>query len=266
MRLARDRWGGVDFGVVGHGVATGAQRHDDFLERGVAGAFAQAIDGALDLARTAADGGQRVGDGEAQVVVAMGREDHLVGAGDALDDRAEHRLVLGRDGVAHGIGQVDGGGAGLDGELDAAGQVIDRGAGRVHGRPLDIVDEVARLRDGGRDDLEHLLLGLAHLVRQMDRRGGNEGVDAALPGVAYGFAGAGDIGRDGAGEAGDHRVLHLLGDGHDGFEIAVGGDREAGLDDIDAHFVEGSRRPGAFLPASWSRRGSARRRATWYRR
>ncbi len=56
--------------------------------------------------------------------------------------------------------------------------------------------------------------------------------------MAHRLAGPGDIGGDGAGEAGDHRVLDLLGDGDDGLEIAVGGDREAGLDDVDAHLVE----------------------------
>ncbi len=39
-------------------------------------------------------------------------------------------------------------------------------------------------------------------------------------------------------EAGHHRVLGALGDLVDGREVALGGDREAGLDDVDAHGVE----------------------------
>ncbi len=39
-------------------------------------------------------------------------------------------------------------------------------------------------------------------------------------------------------EAADHGVLGALGDFVDGGEIAVRGDREAGLDDVDAHGVE----------------------------
>ena len=42
----------------------------------------------------------------------------------------------------------------------------------------------------------------------------------------------------GAGEPADHGVLGALGDLVDGVEIAVRGDREAGLDDVDAHRVE----------------------------
>ena len=63
-------------------------------------------------------------------------------------------------------------------------------------------------------------------------------MDAGPGRVAHGFAGTGDVGRDGAGEAGDGRALHLLGDEGDGLEIAVRGDGEARLDDVDAHGVE----------------------------
>src|SRR4030081_2955938 len=38
--------------------------------------------------------------------------------------------------------------------------------------------------------------------------------------------------------AGDHRVLGAPGDLADRLEVAFGGDREAGLDDVDAHVVE----------------------------
>ncbi len=72
----------------------------------------------------------------------------------------------------------------------------------------------------------------------MDRRGGHEGVDAALAGMLHGVAAAVDIGVDGAGEACDHRVPGALGDLADGLEVAVGGDRKAGFDDVDTHVVE----------------------------
>ena len=41
-----------------------------------------------------------------------------------------------------------------------------------------------------------------------------------------------------AGEAGDHRALDLAGDRLDGLEVARRGDREAGLDDVDAEARE----------------------------
>ena len=47
------------------------QRHHDFLQRAVAGALADAVDGAFDLARAGHDRGQAVGHRHAQIVVAM---------------------------------------------------------------------------------------------------------------------------------------------------------------------------------------------------
>lgn len=140
--------------------------------------------------------------------------------------------------VADRIGQVDGGGTGLDGRLDAALEKFHRRAGRVHCRPFDIVDQVARLRHGARDDLDDLVFGLLHLVRQMDWRRGNEGVDTPLAGMAHRFTGPVDICGDGAGKARHGGALDLLGHGHHGLEIAIGGDREPGLDNVDAHIVK----------------------------
>ncbi len=75
-------------------------------------------------------------------------------------------------------------------------------------------------------------------MRQVDRRGRHEGVDARAPGVADGGAGAGDVALDGAGEARHRGARHASGDLGHGLEVALGGDREAGLDDVDPHVVE----------------------------
>ena len=52
------------------------------------------------------------------------------------------------------------------------------------------------------------------------------------------LGGAVDVLERGAREPADHRVLGALGDLVHGVEIAVRGDRKAGLDDVDAHLVE----------------------------
>ena len=87
-------------------------------------------------------------------------------------------------------------------------------------------------------------------------------MDARLSGLAHRFARAGDVGRNGAGEARDGRALHALRDEGDGLEVAVRGDRKPGLDDVDAHgvedvgdldlFFEGHRRAGALLAVAQS--------------
>ena len=50
--------------------------------------------------------------------------------------------------------------------------------------------------------------------------------------------GAIDVGLPGAGEPAYDRPLGALGDLVHGLKIALRGDREAGLDDVDAHLVE----------------------------
>src|SRR5262245_11195818 len=63
-------------------------------------------------------------------------------------------------------------------------------------------------------------------------------MDAPAPRWLDRLAGAIDIFLPRAREPADHGILGALGNLVHGCEIAVGGDREAGLDDVDAHLVE----------------------------
>ena len=67
---------------------------------------------------------------------------------DALADFAEHLAVFLGRGVADGVGHVDGGCAGFDGDADHLDEKVAVGAGGVFGRELDVVDERARQADG----------------------------------------------------------------------------------------------------------------------
>ena len=136
----------VDVGVVGQHVAARLDRHHDLFQRGVAGALAEAVDRALDLARAADHAGERVGDRQAEVVVAVGREDRLVGVRHPLEQHPDERAELLRRRVADGVGDVDRGGARLDRRLDHAAEEIVLGAGARPRRPLDVVGVVARPR------------------------------------------------------------------------------------------------------------------------
>ena len=183
--LAEHLAGGVelghdDVGGVGVAVAAGGDGGGDLFEGGVAGAFADAVDGALDLAGSAFDAGERVGDGHAEVVVAVGGEDDVFDAGDAGADGAEDGVVLGGGGVADGVGDVDGGGAGLDGDGDHLDEEVEVGAGAVFGGELDVVDEGAGEADGLGDAVEGLLAGDLELGFEVEVGGGEEDVDAVL--------------------------------------------------------------------------------------
>ena len=184
---------GVDAGPERQHVVAHLHRHHDFFQRGVAGALADAVDGAFDLARAGAHAGERIRHRHAEIVVAMHREARLVGIRHALAHHLEQREIFLRRRVADGVGNVDRGGAGLDRRLDAAAQEIELGAGAVLARPLDIVGVVARprhLRDHHLVDLVRLLL---QLVLHVHRRGRDEGVNAPPLGRLDRFGAAVDV-------------------------------------------------------------------------
>jgi hypothetical protein len=63
-------------------------------------------------------------------------------------------------------------------------------------------------------------------------------MDPPALGVLHRVAGAVDVSVDGARQARNGGVLHAASDGGDGLEIAVRGNGEPRLDDVDAHAVE----------------------------
>ena len=62
----------------------------------------------FDLARAAFDAGEGVGDGHAEVVVAVRGEDDVFGVRDTAANGFEERAVFRGRGVADGVGEVDG--------------------------------------------------------------------------------------------------------------------------------------------------------------
>ena len=94
---------GVDAGVEIEERIARLQRHDDFFERAVAGALADAVDGALDLARAGDHRGEAVGDRHAEIVVAMHRQADLVDAAHVLAQVAEQLREFIRHRVAHRV-------------------------------------------------------------------------------------------------------------------------------------------------------------------
>ena len=67
----------IDAGRERRPIVAHVRHHHDFLERGVAGPLADAVDRALDLARAGADGGEAVGDRQPEIVVTVRAEDRL---------------------------------------------------------------------------------------------------------------------------------------------------------------------------------------------
>ncbi len=135
---------GIDIGAqVEEGIA-GLDRHHDFFERAVAGALADAVDRALDLASAGNDGRQAVRHGHAQIVVAVHGQPDAIDAAHVLTQVAEQLRELIRHRVADGVRNVHGGRAGLDDGFDHLGQELQLGARGVLSGELHVIAELAR--------------------------------------------------------------------------------------------------------------------------
>ena len=216
----------------------GVQEHDDLLQGRVARALADPVDRALDLARAGHQSGERIGHGEPKIVVAVHGEHDIAQARHELVEPAQEGGELVGHRVAHGVGDVDRGGALRDRDRAYVGGVLDVGAGGVHGRELDVIDVLLGVGDRRPGlTLDVLARGL-QLVADVDVGGGDERVDAWTRGVADRVVGGVDVGHVGPGQPGDHRALDRPGDRLHGLEVARRGDRKAGLDHIDAQARE----------------------------
>ena len=238
-------------------VAAHIQGRGNLFKSRVAGPFADAVDGALHLARAGVDGGQRVGHRQAEIVVAVrGEHDALrIDGRNALAHFAEHLAVFLRGGVAHGVGHVDGGGAGFDGDAHHLDQKIAIGAGRVFGRKLDVVGQRARQAHRFAAELERLGAADLQLVFQMQIARRQEDVDAGAVGKLQRAGGHLDVFGLGAGQRRDARLAYGLGDGGDGREVALRGHGKAGLDDVHAQVFKGMGHGELFLRGHAAARG-----------
>ena len=129
---------GLDLRLGVEVVAARADRHDDLFERGVAGALADAVDGALDLGRAGAHRGERVGRRQTEVVVAVAADGDVVQRRAEPVELADEVAELERQRVADGVGDVDRRRAALDGDAQDLGEELRVGAARVHGAELDV--------------------------------------------------------------------------------------------------------------------------------
>ena len=195
--------GGIDVGGQADQVVAGPDGHHDLLQGGVASPLADAVNSALHLTGPGPDGRQAVGYRQAQVVVAVHGDHRLVDVGHLLQDAADEGLELVGDGVAHGVGDVDGGGASVDALLQQLVDVVGVGAGGVHGGELHVGAVLRRPGHHGAGHLPHLLLVFRQLMHEVDVGGGEEDVDARLGGVANRLPAGVHVARHGPAQASD---------------------------------------------------------------
>ncbi len=223
---------GVDPGVEAEEVFPGAERHDDFLHGGVAGPFADAVDGAFHLPGAGLDGGQRIGHRQAQIVVAVNAEDRPLDSRDVFFQVPDQTGEFAGNRVAHRVGNVDGFRPRIDHGPDHLHQEVGLRARGVHGGKFDVVAILARAGHPFHRHVDDLLLGLLDHVLAVRFGSGKKDMD---PGRFRLFQSAGvglDVFFQSPGQPGHRDPLHFLGDAAHGIEIAGGGGGKARFDHI----------------------------------
>ena len=223
----------VDAGVDGD-LLVAAQRHHHLFERGVACAFADAVDRHLGLPRTVEDAAQGVGRSHAQVVVAVGRDDRLVDVGYVVDQVFDLRAVFVGQAVARGVGDVDHRSPGRNGGFDHAGEVCRIGTSGVFGVELHVLDIAFGVFHGFDGLFEDFLGRRAQFVVNVLGRNAYTRVDALVPGQSQGIGGDVDVFFHGAGQRTNRRGRNGLRNLEYGVEVSGAGNREPRFDDVHA--------------------------------
>ena len=111
----------------------------------------------------------------------------------------------------------------------------------VLGTPFNVIGEGARVGHGVDDRLVHGLGLHLELVLHVQRAGGQKGVDPHPFRRPQRLGCPVDVLPPSPRKTADHGLLDDLGDFVNRFEIAVGGDGEAGLDHVDTHLLQNLR-------------------------
>ena len=175
------------------GVGPRSQRHHHLFQCAVASPLADAVDGAFDLASTCVDRRQRIGHGQAQIVVAVYGEHCLVDVRHAVEQHRDELGEFARYGVADRVGNIDRRRAGPDSAFDDAAQKIGLAARTVFGRPFDVGAQVTRIGHTVDDCLVDFFRVHLQFHPHMQRAGRQNRVDARLGRTFEGFPGTVDI-------------------------------------------------------------------------
>ena len=212
-------------------VIEGVEGHGDFAEVGVAGAFAHAVDGALNPLRAAADGGDGAGGGQAEIVVTV--EVQRDGRADPFADLAEEKLDGFGAADADGVHDDEFAGAGVESVFVKAAEGIEFGARAVDGEEGDF-DAVLDGVGNGIGGAALGFFGSEAVGFQFDGAGGSFD-DGGAGAEAQKFV---HIGANGAGEAPDFGFKAGVGDEFERFGVVGGDARKAGFDALDAERIQ----------------------------
>ncbi len=165
--------------------------------------------------------------------MAVDAKGNLVHARNLLLKFTKQPREVRRDGIAHGVGDIYGGGTGSDDGLHHLEQVLRIGASSIHGGELNIAAIALGSFHHGYGQLHDLFPVLPQLVHDVYIRGGEEHVNPGRFSDLNRFPRLVHVVGMGSGQRANHRSPDLSGNVADCLEIAGGTGGETGLDNID---------------------------------
>ena len=224
--------GGFDVAGDAEMVRAGLERHDAFLHRGVARALTDTVDRALDLVDALFHAGQRVCNRHAEVVVHVAGQDDVLNALGMLAQVTDALCVFLGHHVADRVRNVDRRCTRLDRGLDHAAQEVQIRTGCIFSGELHIAAILLRVSDVVRDRLDDLIRRHFELVFHVQRRSGQEGMDAGGFRAADGIPRSVDILFHAARQRADRGAADVIRNRGDCRRVARRRDCKARFDDI----------------------------------
>ena len=200
--------------------------------------LADAVDRALDLPDAVFQGGQRIGDGNTEIVVTVNGNDNILEALHLVEQISNQCAELLGQGITHRVRNVDRRRSRGDHRFDHIAEVIPVRPRGIHRGKLDVGRVAPGMSDGGPGLFQSLISRLFQLILQVNVRRGHEGMNARVGRLLDGLPGAVDIVRICPGKTRNLATPDLPGDLLDGKEIPLRGNGKSGLDDIHTQFFQ----------------------------
>src|SRR5258708_7546087 len=167
----------IDSSFEGQPITAHVQRHDNFFQRGIAGAFANSIHRAFDLSRTRLDRRETVRHRQSEIIMTMNADGEVVSiTNDALADRPHELREFIGESVSDGIRHVENRGAFGHRGGEYLAEIINIAARGVFGRELDFVRKPSRETDGSSGQFDDLGARLSQFVLKVNVGGGDKSV------------------------------------------------------------------------------------------
>ena len=184
------------------------------------------------------DGRQGVCRRHTQIVVTVNGNHGLINIGDAVIEVGDNGTELFRQGVAHGIRDVDGSGSGLNGVFNHSAQVVNRRAAGIFAGKLHIVGVVSRLFDAGRGHSHDVIAAFLEFILHVNIGRSNKGVDAEVINTFHSVATGVNIFRHATGKAAGNSMFEAFRDGLNRLKVSLGRNRKSCLNDVNSQLIK----------------------------